>query len=392
MSLIRTAFKDNGRLLVFIVLSNFLLNAGFQVWQTLFNNFAVEEIGAGPAAIGLIQAVREVPGLLGFVLGFIALFIAETRIMSMSIILLGAGMVLSGQATSVPFLLMTTLLMSIGFHFFYPSSSAVVLMVTRKEDTARVLGNLGSLGSLAAVVGTAIVYVLAAPLGYRALFVIVGLVVIAGGVIMLPFGGKGNGLPEGRRVTLRRRYWLYYTLSFLLGSRRHIFTTFAIYLFVREYHVTIQTTALLFLVNSIINVATLRWTGQLVSRLGERMALTITFASLALVFLGYAYISLLPMLYVLFVVDNVFFGFNVALTTYFQKIAVTPEEITSNLATEQAINHIAAIIVPVIGGTVWQVYGAQMPFLFGVGIVLVGLVLAQGIRIAPRVAPAAAKQ
>jgi predicted MFS family arabinose efflux permease len=384
----RDMLSGNRRLLVFIIISNFLLNAGFQVWQTLFNNFAVEEIGAGPAAVGLIQAVREVPGLLGFVLGFLALFISEVRIMSLSVILLGLGMVLSSQATSVPFLMSTTLLMSIGFHFFYPSSSSVVLMVSDKKDTARTLGTLGSLGSLAAVVGTAAVYLLAARAGYRTLFIGVGALVIVGGLLLLPFSGKQHGLPEGRRVVLRRRYWLFYTLSFLLGSRRHIFTTFAIYLFVREYHVTIQTTALLFLVNSVINVLTLRLTGQLVGRIGERTALTIMFASLALVFLGYAYVTLLPLLYLLFVIDNVFFGFGIALTTYFQKIAVSPEEITSNLSTEQAINHIAAIIVPVVGGTVWQVYGSQMPFLFGVGIVLAGLVLAQFIRFAPAQATA----
>lgn len=384
MTFIRGAFKDNGRLLAFIILSTFVLNTGYQVWQTLFNNFAVEEIGVGPAAIGVIQAVREVPGLLGVVLGFIALFVSETRIMSFSVILLGAGMMLSGYATSVSFLMVTTLLMSVGFHFFYPSSNAVVLMVSRKEDTAKVLGNIGSLGSLAAVVGTLIVYLLAARLGYRTLFVSVGALVVLGGLLLLPFGGKGRGLPQGRRVVVRRRYWLYYTLSFLLGSRRHIFTTFAIYLFVREYHVPIQTTALLYLANSIINVVTLRVTAQLVSRIGERVAMTIMFASLALVFLGYAYMTTLPVLYALFIIDNIFFGFNVALTTYFQKIAVTAEEITSNLATEQAINHVAAIIVPVIGGTVWQAFGAQMPFLFGVAIVLVGLVLSQAIRVPER--------
>jgi predicted MFS family arabinose efflux permease len=379
----RDAFRDNRALIVFVILSNFLLNAGFQVWQTLFNNFAVEEIGAGPAAVGLIQAVREIPGLLGFVLGFLALFISEIRIMSLSITLLGVGLLLSAQAHSVTFLMFTTLLMSFGFHFFSPSTSAVVLMVTKKEDTPRMLGNLGSLGSLAAVLGTAIVYLLAARAGYRNLFIAVGSIVILGGVLLSPFGGRRYGLPLGRRVILRRRYWLYYALSFLLGSRRHIFTTFAIYLFVREYHVTIQTTALLYLVNSVINVLTLRLTGQLVGRIGERMAMSITFASLALVFLGYAYITVLPLLYCLFVIDNVFFGFNIALTTYFQKIAVTQEEITSNLATEQAINHIAAVIVPVVGGTVWQVFGSQMPFLFGVAIVLAGLVLAQRMRTAP---------
>ena len=209
-------------------------------------------------------------------------------------------------------------------------------------------------------------------LGYRNMFLGVGILVIAGGLLLLPFGRGQRGLPIGRRVTLRRRYWLYYTLSFLLGSRRHIFTTFAVFLLVREYHVTIHTTALLFLANSIVNVVTLRLTGQWVGRLGERMAMSITFGSLALIFLGYAYVTVLPVLFGLFILDNVFFGFNIALTTYFQKIAVTREEITSNLSAEQAIQHIAAITVPVIGGTVWELYGSRAPFLFGVFIVLVG--------------------
>ncbi len=380
-------FKENRRLLVFIILSNFLLNFGFQVWQTLFNNFAVEELGAGPGAVGLIQAVREVPGLLGFVLAFVALYISEIRIMSLSIVLMGAGVLLSGQSHTVAFLMAATFLMSVGFHFFYPSSNAVVLMVMQKQDTARTLGNLGSLGSLASVAGTGLVLLVAASLGYRNLFLAVGLLVILGGLLLLPFGQNQKGLPAGRKVILRRRYWLYYTLSFLLGSRRHIFTTFAVFLFVREYHVSVQTTALLFLVNSIINVLTLRWTGQLVGRIGERLAMTITFASLALIFLGYAYVRVLPVLFGLFIVDNIFFGFNVALPAYFQKIAVTKEEITSNLSVEQAIQHIAAITVPIIGGTVWEAFGAQAPFLFGVGIVLAGLVLAQRMRELPAPAP-----
>ena len=109
--------------------------------------------------------------------------------------------------------------------------------------------------------------------------------------------------------------------------------------------------------------------------------MTITFSSLALIFLGYAYIEVLPVLFGLFILDNIFFGFNVSLSSYFQKIAVSREEITSNLSTQQAIEHIAAITVPLIGGTVWQVYGREAPFLFGVVIVLVGLVLAQLMRV-----------
>jgi predicted MFS family arabinose efflux permease len=381
--------KNHRRILVYLIFSNFLLNFGFQVWQTLFNNFAVEQFNIGAGSMSLIQSLREIPGIMGFLLGVLALFFSEIRIMALSIALFGAGMIVTGQANNIPVLLVATVVMSFGFHFFYPSSSSVVLMAVKQGETPKTLGQLGSLGSLAAVAGTGVVFLLAARLGYRTLFIAVGVFAVIGGLLLVPLGRVGHGLPLGRKIVLRRRYWLYYTLSFLLGSRRHIFTTFAIFLLVRTYGVNIQTTSMLYLVNSVVNIFTLRLAGQLVSRLGERMALSITFISLAFIFMGYAFVSHLPVLFLLFVLDNVLFGFNIALTTYFQKIAVTPEEITSNLATEQAINHIAAVIVPMIGGAAWELLGAQVPFIMGVVIVLAALGLTQLIRL-PRVAPVAA--
>jgi predicted MFS family arabinose efflux permease len=383
--------EDTRRMMIYLIVSNFLLYFGFQVWQTLFNNFAVESVKIGPAEVGLVQAVREIPGLLGFLVGFLALYLSEVRIMAFSIILMGVGIVATGYSTTLPILLVTTFVMSFGFHFFTPSTNAVVLMVSKLSEAPRALGKLGSLGSLAAVAATAVIYLLARPWGYQTLFTVVGVLVMIGGVALLPLGGNGGALPAKRRIVLRRRYWLYYALSFLLGSRRHIFTTFAIYLLVREYHITVQTTAVLFLVNSLINIVTLRWVGQLVSRFGERITLSVAFAALTLVFMGYAYIQVLPLLYVLFVLDNIFIGFNLGLTTYFQKIAVSPEEITSNLSVEQTINHIAAIVIPVVGGTVWVAYGSQAPFIFGALIVLAALALTQFMRpvLAPVARPAA---
>ncbi len=376
----RDLLHNNRRILVYLAVSNYLLNFGFVFWQTTFNNFAVEQIGVGPASVGWIQAFRELPGLLGFFLGFLALLLSEMRIMAVSLVLLGSGIWLTGQSESVPFLLLSTLVMSFGFHFFYPSNNAVVLMTIEKQHAPRVLGQLRSLGAIAAVTATGAVYFLAGAWGYRTLFLVIGGTVAVGGLLLLPMQGVKEGLPLRRRVVLRRQYWLYYTLSFLMGSRRHIFTTFAIFLLVREYGISVQTTATLFLINSLVNTYAMQLVGKLVGQLGERFMLSVAFGTLALVFLGYAYVTYLPVLFVLFVIDNVMFGFNLALATYFQKIAVTPEEITSNLSVEQTINHIAAIVVPVVGGTVWQLFGSKVPFLVGVGIVLVSLVLAQGIR------------
>jgi predicted MFS family arabinose efflux permease len=374
-------FADKRRTLIFLIFSNFLLYFGFQVWRTMINNFAVEEIGIGPASIGWLQALREVPGLMGFLLGFLALFISEVRIMSLSVILLGMGIFLTGQANDIPFLFVSAVVMSFGFHFFSPCNDGVMLMAVEKEQTPKTLGQLRSLGAIAALSGTVMVYLLAGQWGYRTLFTVVGVLIALGGLLLLPLGSAQEGLPSRRQVVLRRRYWLYYVLAFLMGSRRHIFTTFAIFLLVREYGISVQTTAILFIVNSVVNVYALQLVGKLVGRLGERLMLSIAFGALGFVFLGYAFVTYLPVLFVLFVLDNILFGFNLALTTYFQKIAITQEEITSNLAVQQSINHIAAIMMPVIGGTAWELFGSQAPFLAGVCITLVSFVLVQFMRV-----------
>jgi len=369
--------KNNRRTLIYLVISNFLLYFGFRVWQAMFNNFAVEEIGIGPASMGWVQALREVPGLMGFFLGLLALLLSEVRIMALSVILLGGGMFLTGQANNIPFLLVSSVIMSVGFHFFYPSNTAVMLMVVQKENAPKTLGQFRSLGAIAALLATGTVYLLAESWGYRQLFTAVGGLVMVGGLLLLTLGRAKEGLPPRRRVILRRRYWLYYLLSFLMGSRRHIFTTFAIFLLVREHGISVQTTAILYLINSLINTYALQQVGKLVGKVGERLMLTVAFATLAFVFLGYAYVTYLPVLFALFVIDNVMFGFNLALTTYFQKIAVTTEEITSNLSVEQTINHIASVVVPIAGGAAWELFGSQAPFLAGMGIVLISLVLTQ---------------
>jgi len=133
-------WKENRRMLVYLVVSNFMLYFGFRVWQTMFNNFAVEEMSVGPVSMGWIQAVRELPGLMGFLVGFLALFLSEVRIMALSVILLGIGSFMTGQSANTTFLLVSTLVMSFGFHFFYPTNTAVVLMAIEKQHTPRALG------------------------------------------------------------------------------------------------------------------------------------------------------------------------------------------------------------------------------------------------------------
>lgn len=397
--------------LIVIALNNLLMALGFRLWQSIFNNFAVEELGVQASQIGLIQAIREIPGLLGFLVGVLALFLVEMRIAGFSLVMMGAGIFLTAAARDLTGLIAATLVMSVGFHFFYSSNSSAVLLAVGKDEAPKVLGKLNSLGALASVVGTLFIFGTLDAWGYRAVFRVAGAVVAIGGLALLPFGRQPVRVERKRgRAPLRRRYWLYYALQFMMGSRRHIFTTFAVFLLVQEYRVTPQTITLMFLLNSLIGTYFHQAFGKIVARFGERRVLTVNFVFLVLVFMGYTVIPMLdalktpgfqmpgvevgtlvlfpafpatPALLILlglFVADQILFGFSIALQSYFQKIAVGPEEITPNISLGQTINHIAAVVVPVVGGVVWATMGAQYTFLAGVVIALVSLALTQWMK------------
>ena len=367
--------------LVVIVLTNLLMSLGFQLWRSLFNNFAVEELSVRADQMGWIQAVREVPGLLGFSVGLLVLLMSEMRIAGVSVILMGVGIGMTGAVNSLSGLVLSTLVMSVGFHFFMPGSSSAVLMLVCEDDAPRLLGRLSSLGALAAVVAAGVVFLTLDSLGFRTLFYISSLLLIVGGLILLPWARQpARASRTKQRTPIRKRYWLYYLLEFLMGSRRHIFTTFAIFLLVEEHQVTAQTITLLFLVNNLLGTFVFDQFGRIIARFGERRVLSLNFICLIFVFLGYAYIPSLSVLYVLFVADHLLFGFGIARQSYFQKIAVQPEEITPNISLGQTINHIAAVVIPVVGGVVWETLGSRYTFLIGVVIVVLSLIAMRWMR------------
>ena len=134
-----------------LTIANFCLFFGLNVWRSVFNNLAVEELHIEAAQIGFIQSIREVPGLIGFVLGFLALLFTEMTILNLSVVLLGVGLIATGWADQLSTLIIATVVMSIGFHFFVPSSSSMVLMISKKAHAPRALGRLKSVSALAAV-------------------------------------------------------------------------------------------------------------------------------------------------------------------------------------------------------------------------------------------------
>jgi len=362
-----------------LIAGNLFLFFGFNVWRSLFNTFAIEELAVRADQIGLIQSIREIPGLLGFLLAFLALILSEMQVISLSTVVMGLGLIATAWAGTWGALIAGTLFSSIGFHAFYPNSSAVAIKLSEGRETPRLLGRLRSVGALAAVVAAGVVILTVNILSYRQIFIGAGIVTVIGGLAIWR-RERGEDGRQRQRIVFRRRYWLYYVLTFLMGSRRHMFTTFAIFLLVDRYGLPTQQTALLLLVNNLLGVFLFRFLGDLVGRVGERRVLTANFLLLIGIFMGYAFLDSLVVLAIFYVLDNLLFSINLALESHFKKIAVSAEEVTSNMSMGQTINHVSALFVPVVGGLIWTTYGSSVTFMCGAGIAVISLLVTQFMR------------
>ncbi len=130
-----------------------------------------------------------------------------------------------------------------------------------------------------------------------------------------------------------------------------------------------------FVVNNVINYFVNPIIAKSVNKFGERKVLTLEYASLFLIFTAYAYTDSPLVGALLYILDNIFFNFTMAIKTFFQKIADKPD-IAPSMAVSFTINHIAAVFVPVLGGIAWM-QDYRIVFLGAAGMSLISLVLSQ---------------
>jgi predicted MFS family arabinose efflux permease len=212
---------------------------------------------------------------------------------------------------------------------------------------------------------------------------------VAGGIaIALALGARlmfpdlPHKVPQRKHLLMRRRYWLYYSLTFMSGARRQIFMVFAGFLMVEKFGFSAANIALLFLVNHLINAWAAPKIGKLIARFGERMALSLEYAGLIIIFTAYAYVEVAWIAAVLYVLDHILFAMAIAIRSYFQKIA-DPADIASTAGVAFTINHIAAVVIPASFGIIW-LYSPSVVFLAGAGMAAVSLLLARLVPNHPR--------
>jgi len=357
---------------------------GFSVWQALLNNFAIEQAAFTGREIGILQSLREVPGFLAFTTVLVLLVVREQSFALLAVVLLGAGVALTGLMPSEYGLYFTTVLMSTGFHYFYTVQQSLTLQWVDKERAPEVMGRLSSASSIAALVAFGGVWLgmQYLGLGYTVLYLAGGgaAMLIALGCRLL-FPTFSQHVPQRKHLLMRRRYWLYYALTLMSGARRQIFIVFAGFLMVQKFGFSAANIALLMLFNHLVNAWAAPRIGRLIGRFGEQRALTLEYAGLILIFTSYAFVETAAVAVVLYVADHILFAMAIAIRSYFQKIA-DPADIASTAGVAFTINHIAAVLIPAAFGLLWLVSPPAV-FLAGTGMAVISLLLSRLVPRAP---------
>ena len=138
----------------------FIMPLVFSVWMALLNNFVVEKANFTGVEIGILQSLREVPGFLAFTVIYVLLFIREQKLALISLALTSLGVAATGFFPSVVGLYLTTVIMSVGFHYFETVNQSLTLQWISKDKTAHFLGRALSVKSIGALLAFASIWLL----------------------------------------------------------------------------------------------------------------------------------------------------------------------------------------------------------------------------------------
>jgi predicted MFS family arabinose efflux permease len=210
------------------------------------------------------------------------------------------------------------------------------------------------------------------------MFLILGTLVFAAGI----WGFRQNPVdhelvPQRKQMVFKWRYRLFYFLTFMAGARRQIFVAFSIFLLVKIFGFSVREVTILFVLNNLVSYFTAPLVGKAIVRFGERRVLTLEYSAMVVIFLAYAITGSRWVAAGLYVLDNIFFNFSMAIRTYFQRVA-DKGDIASSMAVGFTINHIAAVALPAIGGVLWLV-DYRIPFITASFLSLISLIATQWI-------------
>ncbi|MCM2266695.1 MAG: MFS transporter [Elusimicrobiales bacterium] len=372
------------------------INAG--VLSAAFNNYLNDSFSLTSKQRGFLEFPRELPGFLVLFMTGLLAAVPVRRWAVITGLLTAIGVAgLGFLSPGYNLMLFWMLLWSAGSHLFMTVESVMGLRFAKEGGQGRRLGQISGMTNFAAIAGAGFVWVMAKAAGpaiYKLSFAAAAAASLASAFLFarIPKGG-GEAAPGGKRFVFRWRYKWYYLLNILFGARKQIFLTFAPWVLVTQYGASPAVMAALALTAAALGVVFRQTFGALTDRIGERRMFMADAVILLFICAGFAFSSFLPLLYVIFILDNLMFATRIARTTYLNRIVEERSHIAPTVSFGITIDHAVSMTIPAAGGLLWAAYGYKSVFIAASALSVAGFLTALAVedgrrKAAPPPAPA----
>ena len=354
---------------------------GMGAFNAVFHNFVVEEYHIGGFDRGVLEFMREIPGVcLVGVLAILSRF-SDWRVLRIGTIIsiLAAALLLLPVSWAGAVALIT--FWSLGEHTVMPVRQSLALSLAKDGKGGESLGFMTSMINTGTVVGSlvaAAVFFFGAHYFrsadsrtlYDVVFVIVMVLHAASVVFSLRRGEPGARMTKRPKFYFRRKYAKFYALELFYGARKQVFFTFGPFVLITVYGLDTKEVAILFAVSALL---TALWGGRLVGRLVDRWGYrnvmiwdTVVLAGVCLLY-GFAKDLFPPsvalaVVSVNYILDAILSNCSIATNLYARTLSTSQEELSATLSSGISVNHVITIVYAVLGGWIFDRFGPGVLF------------------------------
>ncbi len=385
-----TRIRNSSRELLLFATASLVLGVAYSMYDSTFNNFLSAQFPLSGFQRSFLEFPRELPGFLVVFVSAALWFLCSRRLGAFSLLLGAAGALLIGFfSNSYAIMTLWLFIYSMGQHLFMPIASTIGMELAREGKAGQRLGQLNAIRNLATILGS-----FSIALGFRYLgftfqhtFTLTAVALSVTAVLMFSMKPEKAKSPK-TYLKLHREYRLYYILAVISGARKQLFITFAPWVLVQVFQQPTQIMATLYTIGGIIGILFQPLLGWSIDRFGERIVLASEAVVLVFVCFGYGFAKFLLPLHTAFLVvcacfliDQMVFSVSMARATYMKKIAMQPADVQPALTAGVTIDHIFSISAALVSGVIWNQFGFQYVFLFGMLIAVVNFFAALQVRL-----------
>jgi MFS family permease len=374
--------RKKERIIFFAIVALSALGLGFS--DRIFSNYFKEVYFVTALQRGFIEFPRELPGILCvFIIGWLS-FLGEIKTAIIAQILSVIGLVFLGFITpSFSVMLIFLFINSVGMHLFFPLQDGIGIHLSEKNNVGTRMGQYKGISIAFSMVSSIIIFI-----GFRTNFfnfnTPIKLVLLVGAIIaiivlllLLYLNNKiveKIPIPKSKFV-FRKEYIYYYILATMQGAQKQIMFVFGPWVLIDILGKRADTLAILGIIGSFIGMFFTPQIGKWCDKLGLKKMLYLDGISYIFVYLSYGLLTYgyssgmvakvgLPLLlgYLIFVLDNMSMQVGMVKVVYLNSIIVKKTDLTSTLSMGISMDHILSILCGVLGGVVWNVWGAQYIF------------------------------